>query len=78
MIGSVGKKLIHGGKCDLCENTSRCPILTLCGHILCPECTEKSMTGCAKCGERYELDEEGYPEELIELQPSYSQVRSNP
>eukprot|EP00189_Rhodosorus_marinus_P001024 CAMPEP_0113963958 /NCGR_PEP_ID=MMETSP0011_2-20120614/6830_1 /TAXON_ID=101924 /ORGANISM="Rhodosorus marinus" /LENGTH=786 /DNA_ID=CAMNT_0000976121 /DNA_START=767 /DNA_END=3127 /DNA_ORIENTATION=- /assembly_acc=CAM_ASM_000156 len=72
-LGKIASKLMDGSNCRVCGYFSRCLILTPCAHLMCTECTEKNRTKCSECGRLYDLDSMGYPEKLIEMQPSYNQ-----
>lgn len=58
--------------CACCYESTTIPMVTPCGHLLCENCIISDRTRCVAqhCGEPYRLDENGVPEDLIELQPA--------
>ncbi|GBG65906.1 hypothetical protein CBR_g54197 [Chara braunii] len=87
-FATIKSTLKHGGNCDRCEQWSRLPLITPCGHILCLSCVSLDREKCTYwgCQHPYKMQSPAdlqrpenpfpkwpVPQDLIELQPSYAQ-----
>lgn len=73
LLYELGESFLNcTANCARCHEFTTIPMVTPCGHLLCENCVISDRTKCVAqhCGQPYRLDEEGVPEDLIELQPA--------
>lgn len=72
-LHDIGQSFLQRkSNCARCYAFTAIPMVTPCAHLLCEACviTDKNRCVARHCGSLYRLDDEGVPEDFIELQPS--------